>query len=640
MTPQAIFVTALLAVAAVLMASNRVRLDIVALLILLALMLAGILPVGDALAGFGSPVVITVAALLVVGEMLDRTGVTHAVGDFILKKGGRREPILLILIMSTAALLGSVMSSTAVVAVFIPIVLRITAETRTGAGRLLLPMSYAALISGMLTLISSTRNIVVHEELRNAGANGFAFFGFAPVGVAVFIVAVAYILIAGRWLLPRREPPETRDRVEPSLQQLVEDFGIDERTAFLRVPPESPLTGRSIDETAIGREFGARVLGLLRPRRRGADRIIAPPGTIELQAGDTLLIIAPEHGRRRLTEELNLEPIEPSDRERQRWRWELGGAEVLIHPDSQLIGSSLRESAFRSVHALHALGIHRANRPLPDFRNARLEAADCLLLVGPWTRIDRLRTLPHEFVVTRLPRERAEVPAAHRRMPVALAILATMVLLVVFDLVPLVVAAILAALAAVITRCLSMEQAYRSIHWSSIVLLAGMLPLADALERTGATDLFVRVLLDAFGQSHPRTMLTLIFFLTALVGLFLSNTASVVLVAPIAMCAARALDVSPYPFAVAVVIAASAVYSTPVSSPSLTLVVEPGRYRFLDFVKLGVPLLMLTWLVTLLITPLIFPFDSFDWPREAHTTDPASTEQPETRLEMESPRSD
>ncbi len=198
----------------------------------------------------------------------------------------------------------------------------------------------------------------------------------------------------------------------------------------------------------------------------------------------------------------------------------------------------------------------------------------------------------------------------------ALVILAAMILLTVFDIVPLVAAVIMAALAAVFTRCLTMGDAYRSIHWSSIVLVAGMLPLADALEATGGTDLVVDAMLSAVGDAGPRVMLTVIFFLTAGLGLFLSNTASAVLVAPIAIYVAKALNVSPYPFAVAVVIAASAAFSTPVSTPVVTLVVEPGRYRFMDFVKVGVPLLMLTYLVTVLLAPIVFPFSGFEWPAD------------------------
>ena len=413
----------LIGFAAILMASNKVRFDIVALLVVIALILTGVLTVEQALAGFGTPVVILVAGLLVIGEMLARTGVANAVGELILTKGRGSETRSLALIMIGAAVLGAVMSSTAVVAIFIPIIMRIASEAGVDRSRLLLPMSYAALISGMLTLIATPPNIVVHEELKEEGYEGFGFFGFTIIGLVVLVVAIAYVLILGRRLLHNKAEGAALEYTDQE-------------------PPQSPANN---------------------------------------------------------------------------------------------------------------------------------------------------------------------VPAG-RRMRIAIIILVAMVALAILDVVPLIVAVLLAVLAAIFTRCLTMEDAYRSIHWSSIVLIAGMLPLADALKITGGTDMIVDTLLYLAGDAGPNAMLSILFFLTAGLGLVLSNTASAVLVAPIAIYAAQALGVSPYPFAVAVLIAASAAYSTPVSTPVTTLVVDPGKYRFMDFVKVGVPLLILTYVVTLVIAPMAFPY--------------------------------
>ena len=608
MSGDSTFVFALIGVAAVLMASNRVRFDIVALLVVLALMLSGVLSAGEALSGFGSPVVILVAALLVVGEMLDRTGVARAVGDWILKKGGTHETRLLILIMVGAGVLGSVMSSTAVVAIFIPIVLRIAAETNLNASRMLIPMSYAALISGMLTLIATTPNIVVHEELKTAGFDGFGFFSFAPVGAAVLVVAVAYVLLIGRRLLPGEAAETATDRRGRSIFDLWEDFDIGESIDQLQINPDSPLVGKTIAETELESRYRVRIHGILRRAPRSEERIAAPsPGT-ELRAQDVLMVVGkPEENDRVLAEQV-LTRQAATDRDRQRWLWEIGGAAVLLHPESRLIGKTLREAEFRSNYNLHVLGLRRGQEAIADFKDKTLHSADSLFVTGPWSRIEQLQSQTHDFVVLEIPSEQAEIVPSYRRMPVALSILTAMVLLTVFDLVPLVTAVLIAALAAVFTRCLTMEDAYRAIHWSSLVLIAGMLPLADALNKTGGTQLIVDALMSTMGDASPYMMMSVIFFLTAALGLVLSNTASAVLVAPIAIYTATALEVSPYPFAVAVLIAASAAYSTPVSTPVVTLVVDPGRYKFMDFVKVGVPLLLLTYLVTLLVAPLIFPF--------------------------------
>jgi di/tricarboxylate transporter len=603
------FVFALIAVAAALMASNRVRFDIVALLVVLALMLSGVLTVGEALAGFGSSVVMLVAGLLVVGEMLDRTGVAAAIGTWILKKGGSSETRLLVVIMFAAGMLGAVMSSTAVVAIFIPIVLRISAETKLDSSRLLMPMSYAALISGMLTLIATTPNLVVSEELKNAGYTEFGFFSFTPVGLAVLVVAIVYIVTIGRRLLPAAAANISENKQGRSLFQLWDEFRIDRTHQTLLVTEHSPLAGLTIRESRLDSEYQLRLLGILRKTSGGEERIVSLSADTQLLAGDVLLTVGKPADQERAQNSLALGPYTPTERHQQRWLWELGGATILIHPESGLIGKSLREARFRDRYGLHVVGLRHNREPVADFEDRKLSAADTLLVTGPWSGIQQIQSMHHDFVVLETPTEQAEVVPQYKRMPVALTILAVMVLLSIFNVVPLVAAVLMAVLAAVFSGCLSMEDSYRSIHWSSLVLVAGMLPLADALEKTGGTGLIVNTLMATVGDAGPNVMMTVIFFLTAALGLFLSNTASAVLVAPIAIYAAEALGVSPYPFAIAVLIAASAAFVTPVSTPVVTLVVDPGRYAFTDFVKVGVPLLLLTYVVTMLVAPLFFPFN-------------------------------
>ncbi len=421
-------------------------------------------------------------------------------------------------------------------------------------------------------------------------------------------VAIVYVLLIGRRLLPREVVQTITTHPGRSIMELWKDFDLGESIDRLSINPESPLVGITIAESRLESRYRVRIHGILRRVSGGEERIAAPaPGT-ELHARDVLLVV----GRLEDTERLLVEQAlrrQPVDlRDRQRWLWELGGVAVLVHPESTLIGKSLREVEFRSNYDLDVMGLRRGKQVIADFKDKALHASDSLFVVGPWSRIQQLQSQTHDFVVLEVPSEHAETVPSYRRMPVALTILVAMVLLTVLDLVPLATAVMMAALAAVFTRCLSMEDAYRAIHWSSLVLIAGMLPLADALDKTGGTRLIVDTLMSAMGDASPHAMLGLIFFLTAVLGLVLSNTASAVLVAPIAIYTAAVLDVSPYPFAVAVLIAASAAYSTPVSTPVVTLVVDPGRYRFMDFIKVGVPLLLLTYAVTALLAPLIFPF--------------------------------
>jgi di/tricarboxylate transporter len=609
MTADAAFVFGLIVVAAIAMASNRIRFDVVALMVVLALILSGVLSVGEALAGFGSSVVILVAGLLVVGEMLARTGVARAVGDWILQRGGSNETRLLVLIMAGAGLLGAVMSSTAVVAIFIPIVLRIAAETNLNGARLLLPMSYAALISGMLTLIATTPNIVVHEELKEAGYAGLGFFSFTVIGLAILAVAILYVLFIGRRLLSSETRSAHADSVVRSIFDLWEEFRTTEDYHRLRINPSSPLANVTIADSDLQAD-GVRILGIDRKGAGGESITTAPSPATDLRPGDILLVIGPESNTERLAEALDLTLLPTEIGERQRWLWELGAAAVLVHPESGMIGKTLKEIEFRSIYDLNIVGLRRHGEAQEEFRDTPFQSADSLMVVGAWKRIRQLQTRTHDFVVTEIPQEIGDIVPSHNKMPIALAILVGMVGLTIFDVIPLVAAVLIAALAAVFTRCMTMEDAYESIHWSSIVLIAGMLPLADALYATGGTQLIVDGLMGVAGDSGPYVMMSVLFALTAALSLVLSNTASAVLVAPIAIYAAAALGLSPYPFAVTVLIAASCAYSTPVSTPVVTLVVDPGGYRFADFLKVGVPMLILSYLVTILLTPLVFPFQS------------------------------
>jgi len=421
-------------------------------------------------------------------------------------------------------------------------------------------------------------------------------------------VTVAYMWLVGRHLLPggAEAPAASRD---DTLDDLWDRFGLAGKGNRLRVSEASSLVGRTVGRSGIGSRFGLRLIGIERAAPRGRAEFLPAPGPdAEIHAGDVLLLVGDGPGAGALAEAERLEVLEAERPSNTAWKQELGLAVVLVHPESRLLGRALREAGFRTEHTLHVLGLRRKGARVEEFVDEPLEAGDSLLVVGAWDGIARLQSETHDFVVLTLPREMDEVAPARRRAPVALAIVAAMVLLSALEVVPVVVAVLMAALAAVYARCLSMEAGYRSIHWSSLVLIAGMLPVADALQNTGGVDLLVDVLLGGFGEAGPYKMMTVLFFLTASLGLVLSNTATAVLMAPIAVRAAQVLEVSPYPLAMAVAIAASAAFVTPVSTPVVTLVVAPGNYRFMDFVKVGLPLLILCWLTTLLVTPIFFPF--------------------------------
>lgn len=597
---------AILGAAAVMFASGRIRVDAVALLVVLALMLTGVRTPAQALSGFGNSVVLLVAALLVVGESLTRTGVAAAVGLWIARKGGGSERRTRLLVMIAPAVIGSVMSSTAVVAMFIPVVMTVARERRIPPSRLLLPLSYAALVSGMMTLIATTSNVVVSAELKTRGFEGLGFFSFTPVGVCVLGASLLLFGLASGWLLPAAGANEAE--AGPKAQELWASYAKGAEVHRVRVATSSPLVGSTPRLARLGEAYGARAVALERKSGRwGRWTVIIPTPDTEFRADDVLTLMGPPEGIAKLAADHGLEALQGTERDAERVSGEVGVATVLVHPESSLVGRSLRQASFRARHNLHVAGVRRGGKALHDFSDVPLQPADTLLVIGPWSRIAGLRLDSHEFVVLTLPAEIAAVAPARAKAPVALAILGGMVLLSAFEVTPTVVAALLAAAAAVATGCVPMSEVYRTMHWGSLVLIAGLLPLADSLEQTGGVAAVVNAAVDGLGALGPRAMLAAVFLATALMGSVFSSTATAVLMAPVAVQAAARLGVDPRALAMTVAIAASSAFLSPVASPAVTLVVEPGGYRFADFLRAGAPMLLLALLACVIVIPWILP---------------------------------
>lgn len=602
-----LFVIGVVLVAGALMVSGKVRLDIVALLVVLAFVLGGSLTAPEALAGFGNPVVVMVAGLLVISEMLTRTGVAHHIGKWITRYGQDDEIRLLVILTLVVAALGCFMSNTAVVAIFIPIVLSVANKTNLNASRLLMPLAFAGLVSGMLTLIATPANLVVSEELSRAGFERFGFFSVTPIGVAVLCVLVVYMIVVGRHLLPgeRIAPPKTAAR---SMEDLLEEFEVIDTAHRLKVPIGSPLVGQTLANSKIGSEHNAWVIIVEHTGLLNSGITAAPSPQFQIRGGDVLVLHGTHDAAVKVAKDYGLNSLPVGADDHGRWVQEAGIAKVLIHPESKLIGSTIREIGLPRSYGIQVLGVQCKSEDTEDYLNQRIKSGDAMLVVGPWSRIQRLQTELHDFVVLSLPTEIERVAPAWRRAPIALVILALMVVLAAFGIVPVVIAVTISALLAVVTRCLTMEQAYVGIHWSSIVLIAGMMSVAQAMMKTGAIELISGYLIAGVGQFGPYVMLASLFALTAALSMVLTSTAGAILCAPIAISAAAALGVSPHAFALTVAVAASSGFAMPVSSAAVMLVVGPGKYRLIDFFKVGIPLLFLTWLVTIIMAPWLFPF--------------------------------
>ncbi|WP_407262383.1 SLC13 family permease [Klebsiella quasipneumoniae] len=610
MNGELIWVLSLLAIAVVLFATGKVRMDAIALMVIVAFVLSGTLTLTEAFSGFSDPNVILIAALFVIGDGLVRTGVATKMGAWLVNVAGNSETKMLIYLMLTVAGLGAFMSSTGVVAIFIPVVLSVSARMNTSPSRLMMPLSFAGLISGMMTLVATPPNLVVNSELLREGLHGFSFFSVTPIGLVVLILGIVYML-AVRFMLKTDNGDSARDgRKRSTFRDLIREYHLTGRARRLAIRPGSPMIGQRLDDLKLRERYCANVIGVER-WRRFRRVIVNVNGVSEFRARDVLLIdmSASDVDLRQFCGEQMLEPMVLRGEYFADQALDVGMAEVALIPDSEMIGKTVREIAFRTRFGLNIVGMKRDGKAMDgSVVDEPLQLGDILLVVGNWRQIALLAKRGRDFVVLNMPVEVDDASPAHSQAPHAIFCLVLMVALMLTDEIPNPIAAIIACLLMGKFRCINAESAYKAIHWPSIILIVGMMPFALALQKTGGVDLVVKGLMDVAGGEGPYLMLGCLFVMCAAIGLFISNTATAVLMAPIALAAAKSMGVSPYPFAMVVAMAASAAFMTPVSSPVNTLVLGPGKYSFSDFVKIGVPFTVLVMVICVLLIPVLFPF--------------------------------
>ncbi len=611
MTGSLIAVLSILALAMAMFLINRPRMDVVAIVVMALLPFTGVLSINETIAGFGDSSVVLVGLMFILGEGLVRTGVAQRVGDLLIARAGSSETVLIILLMSSVCLIGSVMSSTGVVAIFIPVVLRICATTRIAPRRLMMPLSIGALISGMTTLVATAPNLVVNGELlRHDQAGGFGFFTFTPFGLPILLLAIVYMLLARR-LLGESTVAETEPLVRPTLQHWVDEYELASREFRARVEPGSPLIGKSLAELKL-RRHGLNVLAIERQGRLNRELTRPLPATV-FHVGDTLFfdVIKSPDADAAIDETCaaqGLSRLPLTGHYFTDQAQELGMAEVIVPADSHLIGKTVIRAGIRSKFDLTVIGLKRGGEPLKkDLLETPLKVGDMLLVVGPWRAIRNLRAEASDLLPFNLPTEFDQAVPAGRRAPFALLALAITVGLMVSGVVPTVHAAIIGCLLMGLFRCVDLPSAYRSVHWPTLILIVGMFPFSLALQRTGGVDMASNALLSVIGGDHPRLLIAGLFATTMIIGMFISNTATAVLMAPVAIGLAQQLGMSPLPFAMTVALAASTAFITPFSTPVNTLVVGPGGYSFGDFVRVGLPLSILVLIACVLLIPIVLP---------------------------------
>jgi di/tricarboxylate transporter len=609
-----LLVFVILTITIILFISDRFRLDLVAIMALLALTLSGVLTPAEALAGFSDPVVIIIAGLFVVGAALVQTGLADSLARWLGQVAGRSELKLLGITMVTAAFLSAFMSSTGTTAVLLPVVVSLAREARVSPSKLLLPLAFASLLGGLLTLIGTPPNIVVSNQLAVAGWAPFTFFSFMPVGLIMLALGLLFMLLVGRRLLPERVKAIVVTAAPDehlSLADLARSYELAGNLFRLRIRRSSPLLGHSLVEACLPENYGVTVIEIQsRPDKYSLPQPAKPAGpeTI-LNAFDILHVQGSAADIRRLAREQDFAITADDAFQDQFISQELGLVEVLLPPRSNLIGHTLRQVRFRDRYGVTVLGLKQMGQPvLTNLAEAPLSFGDTLLVEGTWQKIQQLQDERRNFIVLDQPQEMVAAQRPTSRAPLALIIIVIMLALMSLEIVPNVTAVLLAAAAMVLTGCLTMDDAYRAMNWESVVLIAGMLPMATALHKSGGIDFLANALTSSLGSSGPIAVMAGVFILTAGLSLFMSNTATAVLVAPIALQAATTLTVQPYAFLMTVAIAASTSFATPVASPVNTLVLGPGGYRFGDYFKVGFSLQLLLFVATLLLMPLLFPF--------------------------------
>jgi di/tricarboxylate transporter len=624
MTPDMWVALAILAMAIVLFVTEWIRLDVVALGVVILLILTNVLSVDQALAGFSSSAVILIVALFIVGGAVFQTGLAGTIGDQILRVAGSSENRLVIVVTLAVAGLSAFISNTGTVALLLPAILSVAAVAKISASRLLIPLAFASSFGGAATLIGTPPNIIASEALRDAGFSQLDFFAFTPAAVVLLLAGVIFMTTIGKRLLPDRRPTDEEPQVV-SPEELLENYKLPESIYKVRIRKASPIVGKQLSDVHLSTTFGLNVLEISRPApaqtlvefggqqivmqsKKNRNIPIHPRMDTELHRDDILILqgdaSAVSNAAARLT--LAIQP-KAADETESIISNEVGVAEVVLPSRSALIGKTLVDLRFGTNYKLTVMNIKRPGQDEPiDLRNTSLRFGDTLLVQGEWRDILALRKYSRDFILIG-ETEVARHVLNWQKAPIALAVLFGMMVLLVTGWVPTVAAALIAAMTVVLTGCLTMDEAYDSIDWKSVVLIAGMIPMSTALEQVGLVDVVANLFTDTLGAVGPLAVMAGLYLLTSVFTQVLSNTATTVLLAPIAIAAALNLGVAPQAFVMSVAVSASMAFASPVASPVNTLVMGAGNYRFSDYIRIGVPLILVTFVISMVILPLLFP---------------------------------
>ena len=613
----------ILVVSAAFFVSGKVRSDIVALCALIGLLVFHILTPEEALSGFSNSVVIMMVGLFVVGGAIFQTGLAKMISSRILKLAGKSELRLFLLVMLVTSAIGAFVSNTGTVALMLPIVVSLAHNAGTNPSRLLMPLAFASSMGGMMTLIGTPPNLVIQDALVHAGFEPLSFFSFLPVGLVCMLTGIVVLLPLTKWFLSKKRKKDEQASSGKSLNELVEEYGLSDNLFRVRVESDSLLLGQTIQALDVRRKYGLNILEVRRGESsqhrflKTVTQKLASPDTM-LQVGDVLYVTGGADVVSRFASDYSLKLMDGHATEMAEGTgnsldfYDIGIAEIVLMPSSNMINQQVKEAGFRDKFNVNVLGIRRKKEYiLQDLGKERMHSGDVLLVQGTWQDIARLTKEDTDWVVLGQPLAEAAKVTLDYKAPIAAVIMLLMVAMMVFDFIPVapVTAVMIAAMLMVLTGCFrNVEAAYKTINWETIVLFAGMLPMSLALEKTGASDYISNSLVNGLGDYGPMALMAGIYFTTSLMTMFISNTVTAVLMAPIALQSAMQIGVSPVPFLFAVTVGASMCFASPFSTPPNALVMPAGQYTFMDYVKVGLPLQIIMGIVMVFVLPLLFPY--------------------------------
>ena len=612
---------------------GRVRADIVALTALAALLVLGILTPAEALAGFSSPIVIMMIGLFVVGGAIMQTGLAKLTGNKLMALSRGNETVTFLLVMLVTSFIGAFVSNTGTVALMMPIIMSLAAGSGMQSSRFLMPLAFAGSLGGMLTLIGTPPNLVIDEVLTEAGFKPLAFFSFFPVGIIVIAIGIIVLMPLSKIFLSKKQNGKKKSN-HKSLDDLVDEYQLLDNLHRYIVPSKRTaaaidengqmmdIVGKTLKDLSIQKKYGVSIIEIRNEKKsrlglvKDVNQNMAKSSST-IAVHDTLYIMGDEEKIERFAQDYDLRKMKDVKID----FYDLGLTEIVVMPTSNFAGLRIGDANLRKRFGINVLGVKRGGSSsdgkvgkeyiTDNLIATRLHVGDMLLVQGEWTNLAHLTADTTNWVVLDQPEKTADKVLLDYKAPVAAAIMLLMIAMMVFDFIPVapVTAVIIAGLLTVFAGCFrNVEAAYKTINWESIVLIAAMMPMSTALEKTGASALVSQGLVDSLGSMGPTALLAGIYFTTSLMTMFISNTATAVLMAPIALVAAQQVGVSPYSFLFAVTLGASMCFASPFSTPPNALVMKAGGYTFMDYVKVGLPLQIIIGVVMTFVLPLLFPY--------------------------------